>query len=127
MPGSTSTYGFPYLEPSDPPDIAGATQDLAEAVETELGQVAAAGPLRVRAGTANVVITSATFGSANVTFSPAFAGTPVVVATIANGSGSTVAAVVRVSSASSSSATLTVTLNGASTSVTVAVNWVAVG
>jgi hypothetical protein len=33
MPGTTSTYGFPYLEPADPPDIAGATEDLAEAVE----------------------------------------------------------------------------------------------
>jgi len=33
MPGSTSTFGFPYLEPSDPPDIAGATLALAQSVE----------------------------------------------------------------------------------------------
>lgn len=41
MPGSTPVYGLPYLELDDPPDIAGATQDLAEAVEAELQAVAA--------------------------------------------------------------------------------------
>lgn len=127
MPGSTSTFGFPYLEPSDPPDIAGATQALAEATETALGQVAAAGPLRVRAGTVNVMLSAAISGGATVSFSPAFSGTPVVVATIANGTGTTVAAVVRVTAASASSATLTVTLNAAAATATIAVNWVAVG
>ncbi|SCL21509.1 hypothetical protein [Micromonospora inyonensis] len=39
MAGETSIYGLPYLEPDDPPDIAGATQDLAEAVETELQRI----------------------------------------------------------------------------------------
>lgn len=33
MPGSTSVYGLPFLEPTDPPDIAGATEDLAGAAE----------------------------------------------------------------------------------------------
>lgn len=36
MPGATSVYGLPYLELDDAPDIAGATQDLAQAVETEI-------------------------------------------------------------------------------------------
>lgn len=36
MSGSTPTYGLPYLEPDDPPDIASATQDLAEAAEAQL-------------------------------------------------------------------------------------------
>ncbi|MEV0214304.1 hypothetical protein [Micromonospora sp. NPDC050695] len=36
MPGTTSVYGFPYLELEDPPDIAGATQALAQAVEDEV-------------------------------------------------------------------------------------------
>ncbi|MFD6770989.1 hypothetical protein ACFWC6_32745 [Micromonospora chalcea] len=39
MPGSTALYGLPYLELTDAPDIAGATQDLAEAVETELQRI----------------------------------------------------------------------------------------
>ena len=39
MPGATSVYGLPYLQLSDAPDIAGATQDLAEAVETELSRI----------------------------------------------------------------------------------------
>lgn len=39
MADSTTRYSFPYLEPGDPPDIAGGLQDLAEAVETSLGSV----------------------------------------------------------------------------------------
>lgn len=38
--GSTSKYGFPYLLESDAPDIATASQDLAQAVETEIALVA---------------------------------------------------------------------------------------
>ncbi|RAO26461.1 hypothetical protein PSN13_06489 [Micromonospora saelicesensis] len=36
MPGSTSIYGFRYLEPEDPPDIAGGLQNLGQDVEDEL-------------------------------------------------------------------------------------------
>lgn len=36
MSNATSVYGLPYLEPTDPPDIAGGLQDLAEATETAL-------------------------------------------------------------------------------------------
>lgn len=39
MPGATSVYGLPYLELEDAPDIAGATQSLAEATETELVRI----------------------------------------------------------------------------------------
>lgn len=39
MPGTTSIYGLPYLEPDDPPDIAGATQSLAEATEAEIARI----------------------------------------------------------------------------------------
>ncbi|MEU5939415.1 hypothetical protein ABZ807_09510 [Micromonospora sp. NPDC047548] len=42
MPGSTSIYGLPYLVPDDPPDIARATKDLANAAETQLQRVDAA-------------------------------------------------------------------------------------
>jgi hypothetical protein len=34
MADTTTLYSFPYLESTDPPDIAGGLQDLAEAVET---------------------------------------------------------------------------------------------
>lgn len=37
MPDTTATYALPYLEPLDPPDIAGGLQDLAEAVDSALG------------------------------------------------------------------------------------------
>ena len=126
MSGTTSVYGLPYLELDDAPDIAAATQDLAEATETALQNVAATGPARVRAGTVNVVITASSAGSATITFSPAFAATPVIVATVASGAGATTAAVVRVTASSASGATLTVTLGGTNT-ITVPVNWVAVG
>src|SRR5690606_39181122 len=35
----TSVYGLPYLELSDPPNIAAGTQNLAEAVEAELQRI----------------------------------------------------------------------------------------
>lgn len=41
MPGSTPVYGLPYLELDDAPDIAGATESLAEAVEVALSPVLA--------------------------------------------------------------------------------------
>lgn len=37
--GVTSIYGLPYLEPSDPPDIAGITEALAQATEDELQRI----------------------------------------------------------------------------------------
>jgi len=40
MPGTTSRYQLPYLQPEDPPDIAGATKGLAEACDAALEQVA---------------------------------------------------------------------------------------
>lgn len=42
MPGTTSIYGLPYLELMDAPDIASATRDLAESVETELQRIESA-------------------------------------------------------------------------------------
>lgn len=48
MPGTTPTYGLPYLEPLDPPDIAGGLQDLAEAAEAALATIAAAAAARAK-------------------------------------------------------------------------------
>lgn len=42
MADTTPTYGFPYLELGDPPDLAAGTHDLAAAVETKLVSVDAA-------------------------------------------------------------------------------------
>lgn len=39
MPDTTTRYGFPYQESDDPPDGAALGQNLAEAVETEIGVV----------------------------------------------------------------------------------------
>ena len=71
MPDTTTVYDLPYLEPSDPPDIAGGLQDLAEAVEAELVRidaaaargVAAAGtvPLSGDVGTTETITASLTW------------------------------------------------------------------
>lgn len=42
MADTTPVYALPFLELADPPDIAGATEDLATAVETELIRIDAA-------------------------------------------------------------------------------------
>jgi hypothetical protein len=39
MADTTARYGFPYQEPTDPPDGAGLGQDLAQAVEDALGDL----------------------------------------------------------------------------------------
>ncbi len=44
MPNTTPTYGLPYLEPLDPPDIAGGLEALAEAVEGQVARLDAAAP-----------------------------------------------------------------------------------
>lgn len=86
MSGTTSVYNLPYLEPEDPPDIAGATQDLAEATETAID--AAVGDLpQVQAGQLNVSFTSLDSYTTTITFPTAFPAAPAVMTNIASSAG----------------------------------------
>lgn len=65
MPDTTPVYALPYLEPSDPPDIAGGLQDLATAVEAVLAANAAAAAARAKGVVGQTPI--GTSASANTT------------------------------------------------------------
>lgn len=97
MPGTTAVYGLPYLELTDAPDIAGATEDLAEATETALqtvsGQVAAVP--KVKAGELNVSFSSANNNSRAVGFGTTFTTPPAVAVNINTGDGSAASWVAR--------------------------------
>lgn len=67
MTATTPIYALPYLEPLDPPDIAGGLQDLAEAVETALAAANAAANARARGVVGSSPIgTSADVGTTEV-------------------------------------------------------------
>ena len=127
MPGSTPVYNLPYLELDDPPDIASATQDLAEDTEAALQTVAQQGKQRVRGGSVNwSTSASTTSGTLTATFSPAFSAPPAFTTQVVSGSGGAIRATVLVLSISASQAQFRVDLNAAATA-SGSVSWIAVG
>ncbi|MGH3098528.1 MAG: hypothetical protein ACRDMV_21285 [Streptosporangiales bacterium] len=82
---TTAKYNLPYLAPNDPPDLAGATQDLAEATESTIDGVAIA--YAVAGGHATVEVTPGTSTQVHVDFPPGrFSVSPLIFANVQSGS-----------------------------------------
>lgn len=83
MADTTPTYGFPYLELGDPPDLAAGTHDLATAVEGKFVTVDAAiaainglAPAVVRSTTDETGFTNTTFDAGLTSVGVAFTAPP---------------------------------------------------
>ena len=90
MPGTTPVYGLPYQDPEDPPNGPNLGQDLAEATEAALQDLAAlvAAVPKVKAGEVSVSFSSANNNSRSVSFGTTFTTPPAVSANINTGDGS---------------------------------------